>query len=313
MDDAEYNKIMGLFESHLQVKKLSVPGTIRLYLHSVQMLVAFCDKFHQELVLPEKWKIENVGVRELEAFLKYQIDVLHWKRSTLVTCISGIKVFYQYLAESQHMSSNPIQHFKLPRDISEIGQQRYEIDKINLLFQDDTQSTLKGYQQRLLLEFIYGLGLSLVKIVKINSVIPELDEGRVRLYFRNSKFRDYPFNPPAIKILKSYLKLIDNIEGHESFWINNKGKTMTVGQLQTLLNKYFEDHELPSINANELRDLSVQHFSKEGADMRSLQTLRQVKQLRRLQALKESDFDRLQRSFRERHSRSPVNSKNKKH
>ncbi|MCK5904159.1 MAG: phage integrase N-terminal SAM-like domain-containing protein, partial [Gammaproteobacteria bacterium] len=246
MDEAEYTKIMGLFESHLQVKKLSVPGTIRLYLHSVQMLVAFCDKFHQELVLPEKWKIENVGVRELEAFLKYQIDVLHWKRSTLVTCISGIKVFYQYLAESQHMSNNPIQHFKLPRDISEIGQQRYEIDKINLLFQHDPQSTLKGYQQRLLLEFIYGLGLSLVKIVKISSVIPELDEGRVRLYFRNSKFRDYPFNPPAIKILKSYLKLIDNIEGHESFWINNKGKTMTVGQLQTLLNKYFEDHEIPS-------------------------------------------------------------------
>jgi len=54
MDEAEYTKIMGLYESHLQVKKLSVPGTIRLYLHSVQMLVAFCDKFHQELVLPEK-------------------------------------------------------------------------------------------------------------------------------------------------------------------------------------------------------------------------------------------------------------------
>ena len=103
MDEAEYTKIMGLFESHLQVKKLSVPGTIRLYLHSAQMLIEFCDKFYQELVLPEKWKIENVGVRELEAFLKYQIDVLHWKRSTLVTCISGIKVFYKYLVESQHM------------------------------------------------------------------------------------------------------------------------------------------------------------------------------------------------------------------
>jgi len=54
MDEAEYTKIMGLFESHLQVKKLSVPGTIRLYLHSVHMLVAFCDKFQQELVLPAK-------------------------------------------------------------------------------------------------------------------------------------------------------------------------------------------------------------------------------------------------------------------
>jgi len=40
--------------------------------------------------------------------------------------------------------------------------------------------------------------------------------------------------------------------------------------------------------------------------------MRQVKQLRRLHAIKETDIDRIQRSFRERHSRSPVNSKNKK-
>jgi len=58
MDKAEFTKIMGLFESHLQVKKLSVQGTIRLYLHSVQMLVAFCDKFHQELVLPKNGKLK---------------------------------------------------------------------------------------------------------------------------------------------------------------------------------------------------------------------------------------------------------------
>ena len=93
--------------------------------------------------------------------------------------------------------------------------------------------------------------------------------------------------------------------------INKKGKTMTVGQLQTLLNKYFEDHDLPTINANELRDLSVQHFSKKGADVRSLQTLRQVKQLRRLQTLKVTDFDRLQNSFRKIHLRNLRDGENK--
>jgi len=41
MDEAEYTKIMGLFESQLKVKKLSVPGTIRIDWHSEQMLVAF--------------------------------------------------------------------------------------------------------------------------------------------------------------------------------------------------------------------------------------------------------------------------------
>ena len=83
-------------------------------------------------------------------------------------------------------------------------------------------------------------------------------------------------------------------------------KALSSTQLQNLLNKYFEAHDLPAINANELRDLSVQHFSQEGADVRSLQALRQFKQLRRLQSLNESDFSHLQKSFKQKHLRSSV-------
>ena len=306
MDESEYTKIMGLYESHLQVKKLSSSGTVRLYLHSVQMFIRFCEKFQQKLVLPESWEIADIGLRDLEAFLKYQIDIKHWKRSTLVTCVSGVKGFLDYLTESQHISSNPIQHFKIPRDLSEIGQQRFDVTQINELFQYTTVATLQGYQQRLLMELIYGLGMSLVKIVNIKSAIPELDEGRVRFYFQNSRYRDYPFSQPALKILKSYLKLIDSIEGHNAFWINQNAKELSLTQLQNLLNKYFEIHDLPAIKANELRDLSVQHFSQEGADVRSQQALRQFKQLRRLQSLNEPDFSHLQNSFKHKHLRSSV-------
>ena len=306
MDEAEYTKIMGLYESHLQVKKLSSSGTVRLYLHSVQVFIKYCNKFQQQLALPEHWEIADVGLRELESFLKHQIDIKHWKRSTLVTCVSGVKGFLAYLTESQHISSNPIQHFKLPRDLSEIGQQRFDVQQINQLFQYTTKASLTGYQQRLLMELIYGLGMSLAKIVNIKSAIPELDEGRVRLYFQNSRYRDYPFSQPALKVLKSYLKLIDSIEGHNAFWINKNAKTLSSNQLQNLLNKYFETYDLPAINANELRDLSVQHFSQEGADVRSLQALRQFKQLRRLQSLNDSDFNHLQNSFKQKHLRSSV-------
>ena len=306
MDEAKYTKIMGLYESHLQVKKLSSSGTVRLYLHSVQVFIKYCNKFQQQLALPEQWEIADVGLRELESFLKHQIDIKHWKRSTLVTCVSGVKGFLAYLTESQHISSNPIQHFKLPRDLSEIGQQRFDVQQINQLFQYTTKASLSGYQQRLLMELIYGLGMSLAKIVNIKSAIPELDEGRVRLYFQNSRYRDYPFSQPALKVLKSYLKLIDSIEGHNAFWINKNAKTLSSNQLQNLLNKYFETYDLPAINANELRDLSVQHFSQEGADVRSLQALRQFKQLRRLQSLNDSDFSHLQNSFKQKHLRSSV-------
>ncbi len=308
MDKAELDKIMGLYKSHLQVKKLLAPDTISLYLSSIKMFVSFCDKFHKKLVIQDKWLIENLGVREIEAFIQYQMNVLNWKRSTMVTCISGIKIFYQYLSESENVK-NPIQHFKLPRDINDIGHRSIEISKINQLFELSFEDSLQGHQQRLLLEFIYGLGMSLAKIIKIRSAIPELDEGQIRLYFQDSKYRDVPFSPVSINVMKSYLKLIDNIDRDQSFWINNKGKILTTAQLQNMLNRYFVQHKLPPISANELRDLSVQHFSGKGADVRSLQALRHVKQIRRLQSLKDSSFGDLQKKFRQKHLRNQTPNK----
>ena len=226
----------------------------------------------------------------------------------MATCISGIKVFYKFLAESENIK-NPIQHFKMPRDINDICHQSIEINKINQLFEFSYGDTLEGHQQRILLEFIYGLGMSLAKIIKIRSAIPELDEGQVRLYFQDSKYRDVPFSPVSIKVLKSYLKLIDNIDVDQAFWINNKGRILTVAQLQNMLNKYFVQHELLPISANELRDLSVQHFSGKGADVRSLQALRHVKQLRRLQSLKDTSFGDLQNKIKQKHLRNQTSNK----
>ena len=39
MDKAELDKIMGLYKSHLQVKKLLTPGTINLYISSIKIFV----------------------------------------------------------------------------------------------------------------------------------------------------------------------------------------------------------------------------------------------------------------------------------
>ena len=57
--------------------------------------------------------------------------------------------------------------------------------------------------------------MSLAQINKIRSAIPELDEGQVRLYFQDTKYRDVPFSPVSIKVLKSYLKMIDNVAGNK--------------------------------------------------------------------------------------------------
>ena len=304
MEEEVYTKIMGLYESHLQVKKLFSSQTIVLYLHNIDIFVRFCSKYQKQLALPENWGISEIGVRELEAFIKYQIKSKNWKRSTLVTCLSAIKSFLDYCVQSQYISRNSIKHFRLAREISEIGSQRFDIQQINRLFNCRVEASLMGYQQRLLLELIYGLGMSLKQIVKIKTAVPELDDGSVRLYFRNSRYQDYPFSKSALNVLKSYLKLIDSLDRHKGFWINENSNLLSTGQLQKIMNKLFILNDMPEINASELRDLSLLHFSQEGADVRSLQALRQFKQLRRLQSLNKNEFSNLHKSFKQKHLRS---------
>mgnify|MGYP001255990379 CR=1 FL=1 len=85
MDKAELDKIMVLYKSHLQVKKLLAPDTISLYLGSIKMFVSFCEKFNKKLVIPDKWLIENLGVREIEAFMQHQMNKPSCRLSTILT------------------------------------------------------------------------------------------------------------------------------------------------------------------------------------------------------------------------------------
>ena len=231
MEEAEYIKIIELYESHLQVKKLNSPGTVRLYLHSVNIFIRYCEKFKQNLVLPEQWEIADVGLRELEAFLKYQIDIKRWKRSTLVTCISGVKSFLDYLTETHYILSNPIQHFKLPRDISEIGKQRFDVKQINKLFHAPKKTTLEGCQQRLLLELIYGLGMSLSKIANIKTAI--LNNKIIRFAFCLISF---PFNVILICSPLTIIKLdIALIRVSIVLNVKERAKTNTPTTIRVLL------------------------------------------------------------------------------
>ena len=78
MDKAELNKIMGLYKSHLQVKKMLAPNTVSLYLNSIKLFVSFCDNFKNKLALPDKWLIEQLGIREIEAFIHHQMNKQNW-------------------------------------------------------------------------------------------------------------------------------------------------------------------------------------------------------------------------------------------
>ena len=68
----------------------------------------------------------------------------------MVTCISGIKIFYQFLAESENIKNN-IHNFKLQRDYNKILKRNIEISKINKVLNNYDKKLF--YQNIRLLQF----------------------------------------------------------------------------------------------------------------------------------------------------------------
>ena len=61
---------------------------------------------------------------------------------------------------------------------------------------------------------------------------------------------------------------------------------------------------LPGLDLIKLREIATQQFLKNGADIRSIQKLRNLKKIHRFRSLVDSDYEELSRKFSQSHARN---------
>ncbi len=304
MDGAEKSKIINQYQLHLQVEKLMSPGTVLIYINAAQTFLEYCILNYEKLALPNTWNIKELGKRELEYFLQHQIEMEQWQHSTVVTNLSGIRSFYDFMYETKYIANDPFKNFTLPRKLTELKTINIRIDQIKLLFKNTIPTTFLGIQEQLMLEFSYGLGLSILQIINITDTETDKEKQTLKLKFSNKTTNEYPLSLNAVEIIDNYMNRLNDINAKTKFWVNQNSKPLSENQLQKILANYLLKNDLPALSAQELKDLSSLHFSKEGADMRSIQSLRGSKSLRRLQSLKSKNFNHLQEMFKKSHIRN---------
>ena len=117
----------------------------------------------------------------------------------------------------------------------------------------------------------------------------------------------------ANKSVKSQLKtaineaedaISSNAENKNGFWLDDKNMPLKPETLVRQVNKTFKMIGLPKMNFKILREWTTQKFAEAGADIRSLQNMRQIKGIRRLKSLYKNDFGNLQDRFNVTHKRN---------
>lgn len=308
MKISDSDSIISRYKKYLQAEKMVAPGTIQLYMETIKHFIQYCIRCENELALPTQWGMEQIGVREIESFLHSSM-VARYKHETLVTQLSAIRSFFKYLHEGGILQKNPVQHYTLQRGFKEMKLMSMSHSAMEKYFMRIPKDGLGWRRNRLLLELSYGMGMTTRQLAEISDITATKDGNTISIQDLDGNKKISPFGVQGLEALRNYISELKkhafmNRKDKKGFWLDESGKEMSANKIRRQITKTLKSIGLGELKQGMLRELSSQHFAEDGADIRSVQNLRNVKGLKRIRPLYRRKFDELQNAFRVSHNRN---------
>ena len=192
--------------------------------------------------------------------------------------IAGLRSFFDYLIFEKYRSSNPtdlIETPKLGRKLPDV----LSIEEIELLIDHLDLQHPQGHRNRAILETLYGSGLRVSELIKLNLSNLFFKESLIRVTGKGNKQRLVPMGIIAKKYLNIYIEEVrTNHKIHTEFkdvlFLNRNGKGLTRQMIFTLIRTLAIKAGIKKkISPHTFRHSFATHLLENEADLRSIQIL----------------------------------------
>lgn len=262
------------FLEHIDKERRLSPYTKRNYTHALTVFFAWLRK-------NEGWtgSFEAIDKNTLTGFI-----IEHQRthaRKTIHNWVSALRTFFGYLIKHKHLENNPWVGIQLPKLEKKLP--LFLTEKQMLLFlsgptkllENASIDSFQAWRDRLVLEFLYGGGLRVSELVRLNYSDVDLETGVARVLGKGSKERLCPLGPTALACLKKFRKEYapDTCE-HAPILLSNKHLKLPVRQVQLIVKKYLALAGLPlDLSPHKIRHSYATHLLSRGANLRLVQEL----------------------------------------
>ena len=192
--------------------------------------------------------------------------------------IAGLRSFFDYLIFEKYITSNPtdlIETPKLGRKLPDV----LSIEEIELLIDHLDLQHPQGHRNRAILETLYGSGLRVSELIKLNLSNLFFKESLIRVTGKGNKQRLVPMGIIAKKYLNIYIEEVrTNQKIHSEFkdvlFLNRNGKGLTRQMIFTLIRTLAIKAGIKKkIGPHTFRHSFATHLLENEADLRSIQIL----------------------------------------
>jgi len=200
-----------------------------------------------------------------------------FSRRSIARKLSSARSFCRFLVREKRLEQNPFESLLTPKLPKKLPNFLYP-EEINALLGSTEEKTPSGLRDRALLETIYGTGLRVAELIRVNLSDLNFEEGEIKVMGKGSKERIVLFGSKAREALHHYIdegraKLAGKKKAAALF-INHHGDRLTARSVEEMIVRQARKAGIAKkVTPHTLRHSFATHLMAGGADLRVVQEL----------------------------------------
>ena len=262
---------MTSFLEFLASERRASPHTVSAYRRDLEQLARFIDEQGDEA---PPGPIDVYFLRQWLGSLSRVVAPPSVGRK-----IAAVKAFFRFLRRRGLVEKDPAADLASPKARKPLPT-FLGVDAAREVVETPTGDDPSSARDRALLEFLYGSGLRVSELVRLDQRHVDLDAGLVHVLGKGKKERIVPLGRPTVKALRAYLAVRAALPkpgcalDPAALFVTRRGTRLGVRQVQLLVHRYGAlGAGRADLHPHALRHTCATHMLEGGADLRAIQEM----------------------------------------
>ena len=226
---------------------------------------------------PDVRQIDHITIREWLS----ELHAAQKKKTSIARKLAALRTFFQFLIREGVVETNPAKLVSTPRLEKKLPNHLSVEDAVRFIETPDISTDL-GKRDRAILEMLYGTGVRVSELVKMDLRDVDYRNRAVRVKGKRRKERVVPFGEPALHALLGWMTVRNSFlqnappaeRDEEAVFLNYQGTRITTRSVGRMVDKYIKICAgIHDISPHSLRHSFATHLLDSGADLRDIQEL----------------------------------------
>lgn len=296
-------QLLGMWLKEKQLQNHS-EHTLRAYHRDLTHFLAFCTE--------KKLSLGNIEAADLREYLAHRVEHDHLSSASLQRHLTSIRQFMKWAQQSNHLSHNPVDDFKLKRKSRPLPG-LVDIETVLQILDQPAPSDAVDQQlwlrDKAMLELLYSSGLRLAELQGLELRDLDFQRQLLRVTGKGNKTRVVPFGQKAKDSIMAWLKIYQlwkgHIEPHDPLFVSQKGGVLSPRQIENRVKfQAIRAGVNVDLHPHLLRHCFASHMLSASRDLRSVQEMLGHSNLSTTQIYTHVDFDHLAQVYDQAHPRA---------